>query len=90
MVHYLRLVTEFALPARIANALVRFVIATSVDATRIRDTLVTPRKHLCQICDSFLGRILGPIPSPANSAAAKSRLNAIAFNAFLAFGLKFR
>ena len=46
MVNYLRLVTEFPLPARIANALVRFVIATSVDATRIRDTLVTPsRKH---------------------------------------------
>ena len=86
---YLWLITQLPLPARIANALVRFIIATSVDATRIRDTLVTPRKHLCQIFYSFLGRILEPFPSPANSAAAKSRLNAIAFNAFLAFGLKF-
>ena len=86
---YLWLITQLPLPARIANALVRFIIATSVHATRIRDTLVAPRKHLCQIFDSFWVRILQPFPSPANSAATKSWLNAVAFNAFLAFGLKF-
>ena len=43
MVHYLRLVTEFALPARIANALIRFLFATPVHAARIGHTLVTPK-----------------------------------------------
>ena len=39
---YLRLVTEFALPSRIANALIGFLLAIPVHAPRIGYTLVTP------------------------------------------------
>ena len=43
MVNYLRLVTEFPLPARIANALIRFPLTVPVHAARIGHTLVTPK-----------------------------------------------
>jgi len=42
MVHYLRQVTEFPLPSRIANALIRFPLTVPVHASRIGHTLVTP------------------------------------------------
>ena len=57
MVHYLRQVTEFALPARIANALIRFLLTTPVHAARIGHTLVTPINILIKswiLCGSNL------------------------------------
>ena len=51
MVCYLRPVTKFPLPARIANTLIRFLLATPVHAARIGHTLVTPKKH--KILDSL-------------------------------------